>query len=235
MNDLTTTTAGTPVNMTSIELAELTGKRHDNVMADIRKMLVELYGDGRVLSFQETVNRPNPSGGAPIRSTIFKLPKRETLILVSGYSVAMRAKIIDRWQELESATGVRVPTTLAAALRLAADLEEQKLLLQQQAAADAPKIAFAEAVRDTEGLCKLEQIAKTLNWGRNRFIDRLRADGVLLQDRAPYQKYLDAGYFKVIEQKPWTDSKGNEHPSFTTMVTGKGQVWLAKRYAGVPA
>lgn len=58
--------AATAATMTSREIAELTDKRHDNVMADIRKMLVELHGEDRLLSFQETVDRPNPSGGAPI-------------------------------------------------------------------------------------------------------------------------------------------------------------------------
>ncbi len=46
--------------MTSREIAELTDNRHDNVMADIRKMLVELYGEGGVLTFQDThVNTQN--------------------------------------------------------------------------------------------------------------------------------------------------------------------------------
>lgn len=43
-------------------------------MRDIRAMLAELHGEDRVLSFEQTVQRPNPSGGAPIASTAYACP-----------------------------------------------------------------------------------------------------------------------------------------------------------------
>lgn len=98
---------GIHLTMSSVEIAERTGKEHRNVMRDIRAMMLELYGKNRLLSFEQTVERANPSGGAPIKSTCFHLPKRECLILVSGYSVELRAKIIDRWMELEAAEQAR--------------------------------------------------------------------------------------------------------------------------------
>ena len=74
-----------PLTMSSREIADLTGKRHDNVRADIEKMASDLS-----LTFQEKVE---PSvGGRPAK--VFHLPKRECLILVSGYDVGLRAKII---------------------------------------------------------------------------------------------------------------------------------------------
>ena len=81
------------MTMSSREISELTGKRHDNVRADIQKMGEELS-----LIFQE---KPEHSGGRPVMA--YHLGKRECLILISGYSLELRARIIDRWQELEQA------------------------------------------------------------------------------------------------------------------------------------
>jgi phage regulator Rha-like protein len=83
---------GEPLTMSSREIADLTGKEHDNVRRDIKNL-----ADGLSLSFEE---KSEPSaGGRP--SKVFLLPKRECLILVSGYSIELRARIIDRWMELE--------------------------------------------------------------------------------------------------------------------------------------
>lgn len=84
------------LTMSSREIADLCGKRHDNVMSDIRKMFIDLG-----------LNAPDFSGTYKTDQgnvyECFNLPKRESLILVSGYNINLRAKIIDRWAELESA------------------------------------------------------------------------------------------------------------------------------------
>ncbi|MDE1882752.1 MAG: Rha family transcriptional regulator [Rhodospirillales bacterium] len=69
------------------------GKLQKNIIVDIRNML-----DGLDLNWADFSAEYYDATGR--RLPCFKLPKRETLILVSGYSVELRAKIIDRWQEL---------------------------------------------------------------------------------------------------------------------------------------
>lgn len=118
------------LTMSSLEIAELTGKRHDNVMRDIQGMLGELGG---VLSFEDTYTNPQNGQSYPI----FNLPKREALILVSGYSVAMRAKIIDRWQELEAKQSPKIPLTYIQALEQLIEVEKQK-----EAALELAKVAI---------------------------------------------------------------------------------------------
>ncbi|WP_051469629.1 Rha family transcriptional regulator [Chelativorans sp. J32] len=98
-----------PLTMSSLEIAGLTGKAHRHVLRDIRKMLDALDASE---TFAQSWAKVSSGGGRPLE--IINLPKRESLILVSGYSVQMRARIIDRWQELEAA--VAGATTTATEL-----------------------------------------------------------------------------------------------------------------------
>lgn len=121
--NLTTFAGNSTATMSSKEIAELTGKRHDNVLADIRIMFEDLQSDptefSGVYKDQQLIDRP-----------CFNLPKRETLILVSGYSINLRAKVIDRWQELESQQRQHqvkpLPSTYLTALKALVVAEEEK-------------------------------------------------------------------------------------------------------------
>lgn len=133
--------ANNVLTMSSLEIAELTGKHHDNVMSDIEKMLKDLEIHAPDFTGTYKTARGN-------EYKCYNLPKRETLVLVSGYNVTMRARIIDRWQELEQKESIqfKMPKTLSEALLLAGQqaalAEERQRLLEQQK----PKGEFAETV-----------------------------------------------------------------------------------------
>lgn len=81
--------------MDSRDIAKLTMKTHKRVMQDIREML-EKIGTDLGPSFKSVyLDRYNRE------TACYKLPYRETMILLSGYSTEIRAKVIDRWLELE--------------------------------------------------------------------------------------------------------------------------------------
>ncbi len=110
------TRSGSTSEMSSREIAELTGKEHKNVLADIRKMLNEL---GKT-SAEFSANLPDAYGRL---QQVFNLPKDLTITLVSGYNVQMRHRIVTRWQELEfKVSQPAIPQSLPEALRLAADV-----------------------------------------------------------------------------------------------------------------
>jgi phage regulator Rha-like protein len=128
------------LTMSSREIAELTGKRHDNIVRDIRNMLAEL---GDASDLRDVVETKDARG----YTDRFNLPKDLTITLVSGYNVQMRYAITKRWMELEAQVSAApaLPTSFAEALRMAADLEEQKetLRLQNEAMRPAAKVGMA--------------------------------------------------------------------------------------------
>src|SRR3954470_7702982 len=93
--------------MSTVEIAALTGKRHFHVLRDARLMLAELAGDNPDPNLDAGRFDGKYADEQGQERPCLMLPWRETMILVTGYSVPMRARVIDRWAELEAAEAAR--------------------------------------------------------------------------------------------------------------------------------
>jgi len=191
--------------MSSIEIAELTGKRHDNVIRDLKEL--EEQGVLDLLRFED-ISRDSMNR----KQFCYTLPKLETLILTSGYSAKQRAAIIDRWLSLEEQVKqsgtLQLPdftdpaaaaeawaeeyrdkmTLLSFAERQAAMLTTQQTQLTEQA----PMVEFAEAVIADDTTYKVGEAAKMLGVGPHFLFQFLRDHKWMNKDNSPRQSYVDA-------------------------------------------
>jgi phage antirepressor YoqD-like protein len=223
--------------MSTLEIAELTGKRHDHVMRDARFMLAELHGPDRLPSFGGTVERPNPSGGRPLKSPVLALPKRETLILVSGYSLPLRTRIIDRWQELEARSAFDPAAFFEspAAMRgLLLSYTEKVLALQAENEVLAVKGDALDRIADADGSFCVTDAAKTLQVRPKDLFSFLRSHGWIYERAGTsgyigYQSKLTSG---LLEHKTTTvhRSDGSEKVTTQVRVTAKGLTRLAQEF-----
>ena len=91
-----------PQMMTSLEIAELTGKQHKDVMKAIRNMepaWVKVRGRNFALS-SRTYEIPN---GGTREVPCYQLTKTECLYIATKFNDEARAKLVLRWEELEKA------------------------------------------------------------------------------------------------------------------------------------
>lgn len=218
-----------PLTMSSREIADLTGKEHKNVLADARKMLNELGLASAEFSadLPDTYGRTQPA---------LLLPKRETLVLVSGYSVVLRAKIIDRWQELEAAAPPVVLSRMDI-LRIALDSEQRAIDAQKLASERAilieqqkPAVEFVDLYVVAKGLYGFREVCKMLKAKQSEvsawLIDRkimYRLAGNLM----PHAPHLDAGRFEVKAGV----NRRNKHAYTHAKFTPKGVEWIAAEWA----
>lgn len=112
------------VTMTSREIADLVEARHDNVMVSIRKLI-----DEGILSERTPTYYIHPQNGQKYPQ--LEMNYRDTMVVASGYKADMRAKIIDRWMELEASKKKDAPaipdfSNPAAAARAWADAFEKQ-------------------------------------------------------------------------------------------------------------
>ncbi|MBE7619301.1 DNA-binding protein [Komagataeibacter sp. FXV2] len=156
------------LTMSSREIADICNTRHNQVVETIER----LFKNGVLRESRKTTRAYRPAaGGRP--TAVYDLTKRDTLVVVSSYNDEVRAKVIDRWLELEALTSPtpdpRVPRTLSEALRLAADQQDRiaaqaDTIAQQRVRIerDAPKVSALARIAGTEGSIDMRQAAKNL-------------------------------------------------------------------------
>ncbi|WP_375646808.1 Rha family transcriptional regulator, partial [Bartonella sp. TT29SHDZB] len=160
--------------MSSREIAELCGKQHAHIMRDIRQMLGELYPEGGQSKFGSTYLDKQ---GKP--QNCYNLPKRECLILVSGYSMTLRARIIDRWQELEKQAVIpqidySSPKAMIGFLNyLQGQIDQKDTIIEDLI----PKAMALESLQRHDGLFSLTEAAKILEMQPKQFILFLQQKG----------------------------------------------------------
>lgn len=224
------------LTMSSREIAELCEKQHPHVLRDIRNMLNSLYPNLDSLDSKEIFAIKNEYG----LTLEILLPKREVMILVSGYRIDLRAKIIDRLEELENQqkTTALLPdfTNPAESARAWAEqfekrelAEQQKLLAEKRVEEMRPKAEFVDRYVEFSGSKSLRETAKILKMPEREMINRLVSDKVLYRQSnnlLPYQKAHTQDLFTVK-----TGITENGYDFTQTRVTAKGIQWIANRYA----
>lgn len=209
------------VTMSSREISQFVGSSHDSVLKTVRALIE------RGVVFGNETPYTHPQNGQTYLE--FLLDYRNTMVVVSGYSPEVRARIIDRWQELErpQSSAIAIPQTLAQALRLAADQAEQ--LEQQQAALTiaAPKVQFFDKVVDRATLMTATQVGQKLGISAvalNKYLDvfDVYSNGVK-RARVFKQWFIDKGYGELKQTE-----LGYSQPLFSTA----GEAWIVEKLTG---
>lgn len=106
----------------------------------------------------------------------------------------------------------------------------------QRLLANEHKIEFYNDVTESKTATDIGTVSKLLNFkgvGRNILFEILRKEGILQYNNIPYQRYIDNGYFRVIESK-WNDhTTGDVKVSFKTVVYQKGIEYISKLLKGL--
>ena len=192
--------------MTSLEIAELTGKNHFDLMRAIRKMepAWEKVQGCKFALLSRTYNLPN---GGTKEVPCYVLTKTECLYIATKFNDEARARLVLRWQELE--------------------LQEQKR--RQQLCLPSPKeiVRMADEIigeglrlvnADAEDTLTATQVAKTFNMRVYDFNAVLRDMGI---------QYRRGGHWNISEDLEGRDLvRMRTHVSYSLKGEKKVKVYM---------
>lgn len=214
----------TSATMSSREMAELTEIRHDSVKRTIETLLYKgILQDTQFVDY-EIIN----GLGIKTYGKEYLINKRDSYIIVAQLSPEFTARLVDRWQELESKQPLALPSYQEALRQLADQLDiTSKQALQIEA--QKPAVEFVERYIESSGNKGFRGVCKLLKANESRFKEFLlegkvmyRLDGRLM----PYGNHLDAGRFEVN-----AGIADNEHSYTAAKFTPKGINWVAGLWA----
>ena len=213
--------------MTSREIAEITGKEHKNILADIRDEVEKLENKGirAELIFQlgEYKDRNNQS------RPMYILTKEGVLQLAARYDAVVRFRLI------EKVTSNGVPENFAQALYLAAKQQEELQNLQlenkvkdQQIAELTPKATYYDLILQCNSLLSVTQIAKDYGMSATALNKLLHELGIQFNQGGIwllYQKHASYGYTQSKTQN-YNRFDGSQGSKIHTYWTQKGRIFL---------
>lgn len=210
--------------MTSREIADLVESRHDHVKTSIDRLV-------KSGAISQPALRDGGKSANGVTEKVYVICKRDTYVIVAQLSPAFTAKLVDRWQELESASAVQLPNfnDPVAAARAWADAVESKQAALVQLEAAKPAIAFIESYVDATGLKCFRDVAKLLKVKEN-FLRKFLKDNKIQYELGgkwvAYAQHLDAGRFAMK-----AGVADNGHAYNNCLFTPKGIQWLAGEIA----
>lgn len=214
LNNLVNT--GEPT-MSSLEISELVESRHDKVKQSIERLAKR--GVIKLPQMGEVKNHLNQT------VSVYQINKRDSYVIVAQLSPEFTARLVDRWQDLESKQSL-IPQSLPEALRLAADLAEQKQIAEQKLAIAAPKAEFVDRYVQATGLLGFRETSKLLKVKENFFREFLLSKRIMYKlagKLTPYSEHLEAGRFDVKTG----ENQINGHAYTQVKFTPKGIQWIA--------
>lgn len=229
MNNALVNMNNNEVKISSREIAEMARKEHKHVMRDIRKIEEQISsesGDSFNGSKFGLVKYEDAKG--EMRDE-YLLGKKEALLVISGYRVDIRMKIIDRLEELENEKRngqFALPGTYVDALKALVESEEKKALIESKLQAAQPKVEFVDKYVSADGLVSLRNVGRALNVYPNKFVKWLRDTNYLFIEgkaNVPYAQYKKQHLF---ETKNVLDRYGK--PRVQTFLTSKGVEFFSK-------
>lgn len=204
--------------MTSKEIATITGKPHNDVLKAIRAMenaWVKVNGGNfSLVEYTDAKGEKRP---------MYKLTKTECLYIATKFNDEARAKLVIRWEELETKERQNVPAlpqTYLEALKALVLSEEQKQVLALENESMKPKADYFDTLVERGSNLNLRDTAKMIGVSERFFIEYLLLNGYLYRDAKRKLKPIAKYVGKYFVLKEWVRG---ENTGSQTLVTVKGK------------